>query len=53
MIKIDLHFTCDDFRVFQDLQLSETEIAWLAGLLEGKGCFTIDSCAKKRYNNHF
>ena len=51
MILIDLHFTCDDVRVFQDLQLSETEIAWLAGLLEGEGSFTIDSRAKKRYNN--
>lgn len=51
MIKIDLLFTSDDPKMFQDLQLSEIEIAWLAGLLEGEGSFGIDNRAKKRYNN--
>lgn len=31
------------------LSLSEIEIAWIAGLLEGEGCFGLDNRAAKRY----
>ncbi len=33
------------------LNLSEIEIAWLAGLLEGEGSFTLDKRPQKRYKN--
>ena len=32
-----------------DLKLSSTEIAWIAGLLEGEGSFGLDDRAKTRY----
>ena len=32
------------------LALSEIEIAWLAGLLEGEGNFGLDARSAKRYN---
>ena len=32
-----------------DLQLSNIEIAWLAGLLEGEGSFGIDDRSATRY----
>nr|YP_006666441.1 putative LAGLIDADG homing endonuclease [Trebouxiophyceae sp. MX-AZ01]AFQ93796.1 putative LAGLIDADG homing endonuclease [Trebouxiophyceae sp. MX-AZ01] len=32
------------------LALSEIEIAWLAGLLEGEGYFGLDARSAKRYN---
>ena len=39
----------DDENLFKDLKLSEIDIAWLAGLLEGEGSFSLDSRAKQRY----
>ena len=35
----------------QILYLSETEIAWLAGLFEGEAYFNLDKRSKKRYIN--
>jgi hypothetical protein len=31
------------------LCLTETEIAWIAGLFEGEACFGLDFRSKKRY----
>lgn len=38
-----------DKNVFEDLQLSETDIVWLAGLLEGEGTFLLDRRAATLY----
>lgn len=34
---------------FYDIHLSETDIAWIAGLLEGEGSFGLDARSSKRY----
>lgn len=33
-----------------DLNLTDVEIAWIAGLLEGEGSFCLDARSAKRYN---
>lgn len=49
MNKNDFPDVCDKDSLCNDLSLSETDIAWLAGLLEGEGSFRLDDRPSKRY----
>ena len=49
MNKNDFSNNRNDKNLFKDLMLSETDVAWLAGLLEGEGTFLLDNRSATRY----